>query len=95
MRDDRFEWDDRKAAANLKKHGVSFDEARGVFDDARFVERDDPDPDEVRTQIIGRVGKYLLTVIYTERHQRDGSVRQRIITAREATPYEEADYRNG
>ena len=32
----KFEWDERKANANLKKHGVSFDEARTVFFDVRF-----------------------------------------------------------
>ena len=39
----RFEWDPRKAAANAKKHGVSFDEARSVFFDERAQLIDDPD----------------------------------------------------
>jgi hypothetical protein len=41
MRDDEFEWDDRKAAANLRTHGVSFKAARLAFDDAFAVERED------------------------------------------------------
>jgi uncharacterized DUF497 family protein len=32
-----FEWDDRKAAANAKKHGVSFEETKSVFVEDRFV----------------------------------------------------------
>ena len=39
----RFEWDERKAAANVKKHGVSFDEAKSVFADERARLIDDPD----------------------------------------------------
>jgi len=39
----RFEWDDRKASINLKKHGVSFEEARTAFFDERARLIDDPD----------------------------------------------------
>ncbi|MEO6626749.1 MAG: BrnT family toxin, partial [Burkholderiaceae bacterium] len=39
----RFEWDERKAAANAKKHGVSFDEAKSIFVDERARLIDDPD----------------------------------------------------
>ena len=42
----RFEWDARKAATNLKKHGVSFEEARTVFGDERAKLIDDPDHSE-------------------------------------------------
>ena len=44
----RFDWDIRKAAANLRKHGVSFEEARTVFYDeyARLI--DDPDHSVMR-----------------------------------------------
>ena len=41
MRDDEFEWDDGKAAANLRDHKVSFDTARRAFDDFFAVERGD------------------------------------------------------
>ncbi len=41
MRDDRFEWDDAKAAQNLAKHGISFEEARLVFRDLHAVEVDE------------------------------------------------------
>jgi uncharacterized protein len=95
MRDQNFEWDDRKAAANLKKHEVSFGEARPVFSDDDAIERDDADPDEERFIRIGRSGNALLVVIYTERIGRDGITRKRIISAREATSHEETLYRAG
>lgn len=51
----RFEWDDRKAAANLKKHGVSFEEARSVFVDehARLINDPDHSEDEDRFVLLG------------------------------------------
>ena len=39
----RFEWDERKAAVNAKKHGISFEEARSVFFDERARLVTDPD----------------------------------------------------
>jgi uncharacterized DUF497 family protein len=38
-----FEWDQTKAAANVSKHAVSFDESKTVFDDPLFVDFYDPD----------------------------------------------------
>ena len=60
----RFQWDSRKAATNLRKHGVSFDEASTVFDDPRAAIFDDETHStaEVRELIIGApssVGYYL------------------------------------
>ena len=51
----KFEWDEEKAAANLAKHGVSFEEAKTVFDDLLYVDFYDPDHsiDEHRYIIIG------------------------------------------
>ena len=53
-----FEWDPRKAASNLKKHGVSFAEALAVFSDPAARIFDDPDhsSDERREIIIGYRG---------------------------------------
>ena len=50
-----FEWDDRKAAANAKKHGVGFDEARSVFVDEQAKLIGDPDhsEDEDRFVLLG------------------------------------------
>jgi len=52
----RFDWDPRKNKANLKKHGVSFEETQGVFFDEDAIVYDDPDhsDEEDRFLIIGR-----------------------------------------
>jgi uncharacterized DUF497 family protein len=83
MRDDRFEWDDAKAQANLEKHEVSFEAARLVFDEIE----DRGEYGEDRFIAIGMVGGRLLTVAYTER---DGRIR--IISARKATRREQDSY---
>lgn len=87
MRDDRFEWDDRKAASNLRKHGVSFEDARLAFDDAAGFDEDDADPDEERWKRYGSTPTGILVVIYTERGNRI-----RIISARTATRHEQDLY---
>jgi uncharacterized protein len=88
-----FEWDEQKAAANLSKHGVSFEEAKTVFGDPLYVDFYDPDHsfDEQRYIIIGesRQGR-LLVVSYTER---DAAVR--LISCRETTPAERTVYEEG
>ena len=86
-----FEWDPAKAAANLKKHRVSFDEASTVFDDSLAVIFDDEDHsiDEHREIIIGvSILQRLLIVCFTERTE--GLVR--IFSARSATQRESRDY---
>ena len=88
-----FEWDEKKAAANLADHGISFDEAKTVFDDPLFVDFYDPDHsyDEHRYVIVGelRQGR-LLIVSFTEREE---SVR--LISAREVTLSERKAYEEG
>ena len=89
----KFEWDEEKAAANLSKHGVSFDEAKTVFDDQLYVDFYDPDHsyDEYRYIIIGESQQgRLLMVSYTER---DDAIR--IISSREVTPAERKEYEEG
>ena len=64
-----FEWDINKNAANIKKHGISFEMAAKVFLDEKRIERYDAEHssiDEHRYKTIGMVNK-VLTVIYTER----------------------------
>ena len=85
-----FEWHEAKAEANFRRHGVSFDLAKTVFEDPFAVELldDREDHDEDRFVIIGMAeGKVLLFVAYTEREERI-----RIISARRATQYEQDDY---
>ena len=88
-----FEWDKNIAAANFSKHGVSFDEAKTVFEDAFYLVYDDPDHSnyEDRSIIIGESANWrLLMVSYTER----GNV-TRLISAREAAPKEKQGYHEG
>jgi hypothetical protein len=85
-----FEWDQDKAAANLTKHGVSFEEASSVFADPLAVIFDDEEhsEDERREIIIGHSQRNrLLLVSFVER---ESSVR--LISARVATRQEREDY---
>ena len=86
----RFEWDRRKAARNLAKHGLSFDEASTVFADGLSLTIADPDhsEEEDRWIIIGQSNRgRLLVVVHTED---DNTVR--IISAREAEKRERVKY---
>ena len=87
MQDDRFEWDDAKADNNRRKHGVSFDAARTVFDDPNSLDELDDDPDEVRWKRVGMTASGVLIVIHTQRGHRI-----RIISARRAKRHEQDDY---
>ena len=86
----RFEWDDVKAAANLRKHGVSFEDAASVFSDALAYTFDDPDHSvgEQRLLTFGfsQSGR-LLAVVHAERGRAI-----RIISARRATRHERGLY---
>ena len=85
-----FEWDDRKAAANLKKHGVSFEEASTVFRDPLAATGADPDHslDEQRWVTFGVSDRgRLLVVAHAE-----GDDCLRIISARRVTKIEQKIY---
>ena len=83
-----FEWDDKKAEINLKKHGLTFDDAILVFFDEFLIEDYDFEhsDDEDRIKIIGKVEK-VLVVVHTERVEK-----LRIISARLANKKERNDY---
>jgi uncharacterized protein len=83
-----FEWNFRKAAANLRKHGVSFDEAATVFGDFLSVTAPDPEHSSGEDRYIGlsSVGR-LLMVAHTERGDT-----VRLISARTLTPQEKRAY---
>ena len=92
MRDSEFEWDDRKAAANLARHRVSFEAARLACDDPYALEREDPREHygEARYILLGMAQGRLLHVSYTTRRERI-----RIISARVAEPFERRSYHEG
>ena len=86
----KFEWDNQKAASNLHKHGVSFDEAVSVFADALALTFADTDhvESEDRSRTYGISNKRrLLVVVHTERRNN-----VRIISARKETRYEKGIY---
>ena len=88
-----FEWDEAKAAANLVKHGVSFDEAKTVFNDPLFVDFYDPEHsvEEHRYITIGesKQGR-LLIVAYTQRDEAIRLISAREVTSTEREAYEES-----
>jgi len=90
-----FSWDARKALSNLKKHGVSFEEAATVFGDPEALDWDDPEHShaEIRSKRLGgSLTGRILIVIYTPRKVNDGKEIIRIISARQATRKERQAY---
>ena len=88
-----FEWQASKAGANVRQHGVSFEEAAAVFADplARILDDPDHSAEESREIIVGHSTRpRLLIVSFAERN---GTIR--IISARAATKHERHDYEQG
>ena len=89
----RFEWDPGKAAANLAKHGVSFDEASTVFGDplaTTVSDRDHFSPEE-RLLTTGLSNRQRIVIVW----HTEGVDAVRIIGAREATSRERRTYESG
>lgn len=87
-----FEWDESKVDANLKKHGVSFEEAATVFDNPMAVIFDDEahSIDEQREIVIGHSRKNrLLLVSFTERSNSIRIISDRLATRKEREDYEQ------
>jgi uncharacterized DUF497 family protein len=83
-----IEWDNNKAASNLIKHKIDFEDAKNIFLDPNRLEREDKrDYDETRIQVIGIVNQVVLFVVYTKRNGR-----YRIISARRANKNEQRQY---
>ena len=88
----RFEWEPRKASANLKKHGVSFEEAKSVFYDesAKLISDPDHSEDEERFILLG-LSHSLRMILVCHCYRNEGNV-VRIISARKAMPKESNAY---
>ena len=87
------EWDARKAEANARKHGITFEEAAtALLDPFALTAVDEGLYDEVREVTVGlsALGKLLLVV-----HVDRGAERIRIVSARKATTRERRDYEEG
>ena len=86
-----FEWDEEKDRINFMKHGIHFRTAVKVFlDPKKMIREDEEHPEELRYDILGRVGKILFVVCAF----RDQNV-IRMISARLATASEKARYEHG
>jgi hypothetical protein len=89
----KFEWNPRKAASNIAKHGVSFEEGLTVFKDplARIFDDEDHSLDEQREIIIGHSarGRFLL-VCFAARGDTIRIFAARKVTKRERKDYEES-----
>jgi len=76
-----FEWDEEKNALNLRKHGISFDEAKTIWEGPVVTGADDTNYSEVREISFGLIGaSTVICVVHTERNEKI-----RIISARKAT----------
>ena len=91
----KFSWDENKADSNYSKHGVTFEEAKGVFYDENALLIDDPDhsDDEERFIILGMSKEFKILVVC--HCYRDSSKNIRIISARKATKREQRGYSEG
>ena len=92
MSDTAFEWSSRKASQNLRKHGVSFEEARSAFldENARLIADEDHSDDEDRFVLLGlSVQLRILVVVHCYRES-DNVIR--IISARTADRTERRQY---
>ena len=88
----RFEWDTRKAAGNLKKHRVSFEEAQTAFLDEEALVIEDPDPSETEDRFILLGLSATLRVLSVCHCVRESGSVIRIISARRANRFEQKQY---
>jgi hypothetical protein len=88
----RFEWDERKASQNARKHGVPFEEALTVFFDENATEYFDPDhsADEDRFLMLGISSRLRLLVVHYAMREKGRQIR--IISARKPTKSESQRY---
>ena len=86
------EWDPGKNASDLRKHGISLEESFAVFDDPEKVGWlcSEPEDDEERFMVVGRLGWKIVSVVYTVR----GNT-LRLISARKANRDERREYGQG
>jgi uncharacterized DUF497 family protein len=89
----KFEWDPEKASSNIKKHGISFEEAKTVFDDdfGRLIPDPNHSQNEERFILLGM--SYTLKILTVVHCYRDNDGVIRIISARASTKNEERQYK--
>jgi uncharacterized DUF497 family protein len=82
-----FEWDENKNKSNQKKHGLSFEDARDVFEDKDRIQYIQNRNGERRWRTVGSILGLLFSVVYTVR-----SSIFRLISARRASKKEKREY---
>jgi uncharacterized protein len=92
MIDLKFEWDKRKEKGNIKKHNISFEEARTVFFDENAIQYFDPDHSDDEDRFIMLGMSFKLQVIVVCHCFRETDTVIRIISARKANTNEEQEY---
>lgn len=87
----KFEWDENKAARNLSKYSVSFEEARTVFDDLLYVDFYDPDhsDDEERYLIVRKSNQGRLLIVSCTERDLIRLIRARVLTRADREAYEQ------
>lgn len=92
MRDLQFEWDEAKATANARKHGITFEEAQTVFFDDFALLIDDPDHSETESRfvLLGLSASARILVVVHAYPSPANTIR--IISARKAAKVERASY---
>ena len=90
----KFEWDYKKEAINIKKHGISFEIAQNIFNDPFQLTIPDilHSNDEERWITVGLVDKNLIVTVCHTYRDKYGEELMRIISARKATPKERREY---
>lgn len=90
----KFEWDPKKEAINIQKHGITFEQASYVFSDPYALNKYDEEhsEDEDRWLLLGKsMNEVILVVVHTFKDQ-GGIELARIISARKATKNESREY---
>ena len=88
----RFEWGQKKEKANIKKHGISFEEARTAFYDENAIQFHDPDHSDEEDRFILLGLSLKLRILVVCHCFRESETVIRIISARKADKDEELDY---
>jgi len=93
---DDFEWDERKAGDNVRKHGITFEEAVTAFFDEHFVILTDPQEHDDRFVLLGKSSEFrLLFVVHAQVVTHGGVERTRLISARRANRSDTKKYKSG
>ncbi len=90
-----FEWDAEKAKANVRKHRVSLEEAKTIFNDPLLISFRDQEHSFTEERLISigmSTSNRILLAVHTEREAIEGELVIRIISCRKATPSERRVY---